>query len=46
MSVFILFYAFGTTNDKEIVQMCSLNDQKIKSKIEEALSNFKEYYYK
>ncbi len=30
ISVFILFYAFGYTNDKEIVDMCCMNNQEIR----------------
>ena len=33
MSVFILFYAFGIVNDKEIVDLCCMNDKNIKDKV-------------
>ena len=40
MPVFVLFYAFGITNDKEIIDMCSMKDKRIESYVFIALQNF------
>ena len=45
LSVFVLFYAFGITTDKKIIEMCSMKDKNIQDFVKLCLSNFKFYYW-
>ena len=46
MSVFILFYALGTVNDRTIVDLCSMKDPNIENFVQTCLQNFKTFYWK